>query len=178
MTTTPLLDQIRVGTPCTEDWASMRGDERRRRCHACKLDVYDLSAMTRDEGEALLRSATGRTCVRFARRPDGTIVTGDCLTVAAGLRRRTRLVAAAVAGFLGLGGAALAGSAASTGGLSAWQTWKKVPFSFVAAALPAGWVPQEPGPTMGAICPSVPPSVGPTAGDADASPDRDATDSE
>jgi hypothetical protein len=56
----------------------MRGDDRVRHCGECRLNVYNLSEMTRQEAEDFLHEATGRVCVRFYRRADGTILTQDC----------------------------------------------------------------------------------------------------
>ena len=102
----PILDNIRVAAPCTADWNKMTGDERARLCGDCNLKVYNLSGMTRDEAETLLREREGRLCVRYFQRADGTILLKDC-TVGVRQRRRRRLVAAAVAGSLtSVGGAA------------------------------------------------------------------------
>jgi hypothetical protein len=85
---TPNLDSIRIASPCSADWNSMQGDERRRFCADCKLHVHDISAMSRDEALDLLRQAgQGRLCVRLHRRSDGTVLTQDCPV---GLRRRLR----------------------------------------------------------------------------------------
>ena len=56
----------------------MYGDDRRRFCSQCKLNVYNLSGMTRDEAEQLVMNSEGRLCVRFFRRKDGTVLTQDC----------------------------------------------------------------------------------------------------
>ena len=56
----------------------MYGDERRRFCSECKLNVYNLSGMTRVEAESLLINSEGPLCVRFFRRKDGTVLTKDC----------------------------------------------------------------------------------------------------
>lgn len=83
-----LLDQIAIASPCSANWHDMRGDARRRFCAQCKLHVHDLSAMTRDEAEALLQAASGgRVCVRLHRRADGRVLTRDCPV---GLRQRLR----------------------------------------------------------------------------------------
>lgn len=107
MTPTPsLVDRITVRTPCTESWDAMRGDDRKRFCDKCRLHVFDISAMSRIEAEALLTTRlTGggnapgadRLCVRFARRPDGTVVTEDCGPVRRTLRRRAIAVRTAAA---------------------------------------------------------------------------------
>ena len=72
------LDNVRVAAPCPADWGRMTGDERVRFCAQCNLSVYNLSGMTRTEAEALLYKSEGRLCVRFYRRPDGTILTQQC----------------------------------------------------------------------------------------------------
>lgn len=76
---TNALDNIRIASPCSQDWNEMSGDERARFCGECKLNVYNLSGMSRSEAENLIFQAEGnRLCVRFFRRSDGTILTKDC----------------------------------------------------------------------------------------------------
>ncbi|MFO0824113.1 MAG: hypothetical protein U0792_13535 [Gemmataceae bacterium] len=75
------LDLIEVPIPCTVPWESMRGYSRVRYCDQCKQNVYQLSEMSRDEAEALIKQKEGKLCVRFFRRPDGTVVTRDCKAV-------------------------------------------------------------------------------------------------
>jgi len=104
-----VLDDVRVAAPCAVGWDTMTGDERVRRCGECKLDVYNLSGMTREEAEELIASRIGRLCVRFYRRSDGTILTADC-PVGSTRRQRRRLVAATAAGGLAVGAAALWGT--------------------------------------------------------------------
>lgn len=72
------LESIRVAAPCHADWDKMTGDSRARFCGSCEKHVYNLSGMTRAEAEALVRAHEGELCVRFARRADGTVVTGNC----------------------------------------------------------------------------------------------------
>lgn len=104
----PVLDNLRVASPCTADWNQMTGDERSRHCGDCKKDVYNLSGMTRDEAEALLIERAGNLCARYYQRHDGTILFADC-TVGARRRRRRRWIAAGavtlLAGGAGLGAA-------------------------------------------------------------------------
>jgi hypothetical protein len=102
----PILDNIRIAAPCSADWAKMTGDDRARFCGDCKLNVYNLSDMTRDEAETLIREREGRLCVRYYQRADGTILLKDC-TVGVRRRRRRRIAAAGVAAALaGVGGGA------------------------------------------------------------------------
>lgn len=95
--TLPLLDQVRVASPCTADWNEMLGDGRVRFCLGCEKNVYNLSAMSREAAESLLQERLGNDlCVRFYQRTDGTILTQDC-PVGVKKKRRKKL-ALAVAG--------------------------------------------------------------------------------
>jgi hypothetical protein len=58
---------ISVASPCNASWAQMTGDDRRRFCRHCGKFVHNLSAMPSDQAEALICSAAGSLCVRFAR---------------------------------------------------------------------------------------------------------------
>lgn len=75
---TSILDGIEIASPCHAGWEDMAGDERSRFCGQCRLNVYNLSAMTRGEAEALVAEKEGRLCVRFYRRRDGTVLTQNC----------------------------------------------------------------------------------------------------
>jgi hypothetical protein len=96
----PLLDDLRVAAPCKAKWDDMAGDDRVRFCGRCAKNVFNVSAMPREEAEAMLAGSTGSNlCVRFYRRPDGTVLSGDC---AVGVRRRKRRrgIVGAIAGLL------------------------------------------------------------------------------
>ncbi|MCO4770080.1 MAG: hypothetical protein KDA24_08635 [Deltaproteobacteria bacterium] len=92
------IDRVRIASPCKESWDDMSGDAYSRRCDLCKLQVFNLSALTADEADALLAERTGkRTCAHVYRRRDGTVLTKDCPR---GLRdhwRRVELKCLAVA---------------------------------------------------------------------------------
>src|SRR5688572_24326029 len=92
------LDVIDVTKPCPAEWNEMRGSDRVRFCNHCQLNVYNLSAMSREQAESLVNGAEGRLCVSFYRRADGTVITSDC---GGGLRfaakRAWRFASAAVA---------------------------------------------------------------------------------
>ncbi len=72
------LENLKVASPCSQDWDAMLGTERKRYCGDCKLNVYNLSGMTKSEAENLIVNAEGRLCVRFFQRADGTVLTKDC----------------------------------------------------------------------------------------------------
>ena len=98
-----LLKRVRVATPCPADWDKMVGDARVRFCGSCKLNVYNLSDMSRAEAETLVRQAEGddgkaHLCVRFYQRADGTMITADCpvgllARATRGVRRRVAFYA-------------------------------------------------------------------------------------
>ncbi len=98
----PVLENIRIASPCRADWNAMVGDERVRHCNKCEKQVFDLSSMTRAEAEVLIIEKAGGLCARYYERPDGTILLADC-TIAAGAARRRKLVAAASLVLLGTG---------------------------------------------------------------------------
>jgi hypothetical protein len=91
------LNNIKVASPCPANWDEMIGDDRTRFCGQCKLNVFNLSGMTRDEAESLIINTNGRLCVRFFRCADGTILTKDCPVGWAAVKRRMSRVATAVA---------------------------------------------------------------------------------
>jgi hypothetical protein len=91
------LNQVRVASPCSESWDNMTGDARVRFCGRCEKRVYNLSAMSADEAEALLARKRFGVCIQYAQRADGTIVTKDCPV---GAKRSQRTSALAVASLL------------------------------------------------------------------------------
>lgn len=72
------LDAVEIATPCPARWDSMSGTDRIRFCPQCRLNVYNLSGLSRGEAEALVAAKEGRLCIRFFRRIDGTILTQVC----------------------------------------------------------------------------------------------------
>lgn len=103
----PMLDDVRIASPCSQRWADMTGDDRARLCERCDKTVFDLSAMTREEAELVMLERTGVACVRLFRRDDGTVLTEDCPIGAR--RRRLRLAGVvAIGAGLAAAGAALA----------------------------------------------------------------------
>ena len=94
------LSNLKVASPCPADWDAMYGNDRVRFCGECKLNVYNLSGMTRDEAESLIINTEGRLCVRFYRRRDGSILTQDCPVGWAKVKYRARLFTTAAASLL------------------------------------------------------------------------------
>lgn len=69
------LEQLRVISPCHEDWEKMSGDDRKRFCSQCDRHVHNLSAMSRRQVETLAREATGRLCVNYVPDSEGNPLT-------------------------------------------------------------------------------------------------------
>jgi len=93
----PVLENVAIAAPCKASWDAMVGDDRVRFCGQCEKNVYNLSAMPRDEAEALLAAREGKMCVRLYKREDGTVMTSDC-PVGVKRRRRRRAVAGVLGG--------------------------------------------------------------------------------
>jgi hypothetical protein len=72
------LEKVFVAAPCRVSWHSMEGDDKVRFCGTCRQHVYNLSAMEVEEAADLIARNTSSLCVRFYRRLDGTVMTGDC----------------------------------------------------------------------------------------------------
>ena len=96
----PALREIPTAGRCPAVWSAMRGDDRVRVCDRCSLHVYDISAMTADEAQALIEAHAGRRlCVRLRLRPDGTVLTQPCPVAQRSFRRRLRNAIAFLTGF-------------------------------------------------------------------------------
>ncbi|HZW05892.1 MAG TPA: hypothetical protein VFF65_02120 [Phycisphaerales bacterium] len=158
----PLLDRVQIAAPCHARWEDMTGDERTRHCAECRLDVHNLSAMTRTEAEAFLRERLGgeggRLCARIYRRADGTVLTADCPVGLAALRARARRGALRVAAALGLTSLVAAAAAAERGRVPSWMGCQ--PFAALASAMGRQPVPQPGNWVAGAMCPLPPPAQG------------------
>jgi hypothetical protein len=103
----PLLENIRIASPCSEEWDAMDGNGRVRHCAQCDKQVFNLSGMSRADAEVLVRERAGSICVRLYQREDGTVLTTDCPV---GVRRRlTARALMSVATTALLGGLALIG---------------------------------------------------------------------
>ena len=103
------LDEISIAAPCTANWNEMAGDERSRACSLCKKNVYNISAMSRAEAQALISEKEGKICIRLFKRSDGTVIVDNCPVGLRAIRNRLRWVGAGVAAALTfVGGVAFA----------------------------------------------------------------------
>ncbi len=94
------LSNLKVASPCSQDWDAMVGDNRKRYCGECKLNVFNLSGMSKTEAENLIMNAEGRLCVRFYKRADGSVITADCPVGWAKVKQRTKVYVTAFASLL------------------------------------------------------------------------------
>lgn len=99
---TDLLDRIQIKKPCDSDWDSMIGNDQVRFCEHCALTVHDLSQMTRKRARRLVAKSNGRLCVRYQRRPDGSLVTRMPQKLFRISRRASRIAAGAFSATLSL----------------------------------------------------------------------------
>lgn len=89
------INSLRVASPCRVGWENMAGDERKRFCESCSLNVYNISEMTKAEAEAMIATSEGRICARIYRRSDGTVITRDCPVGLRAYRKRVASFAGA-----------------------------------------------------------------------------------
>jgi hypothetical protein len=89
------LDNIKIASPCGANWDEMFGDNRKRFCSECKLNVYNISGMSQREAEDLLINSEGRVCVRLFKRHDGTILAENCPVGLAKVKQKVSRVATA-----------------------------------------------------------------------------------
>jgi hypothetical protein len=69
------LDKIDVKTPCNESWDEMIGNDEVRFCSHCAKNVHDISAMTRQKAEKLVKKSNGNLCIRYVKTPTGKLIT-------------------------------------------------------------------------------------------------------
>src|SRR5258706_3758277 len=83
------VDELRIASPGTSaQWSDLKGDDRARLCTTCDKNVYNLSLMTLDEANDLIREKEGKLCIELYRRFDGTVLTADCPVGLRAIRRQ------------------------------------------------------------------------------------------
>jgi len=140
----PMLEQVRVASPCNASWAAMSGDDKSRYCGKCEKNVYNLSAMTREEAELLMLDKEGDLCIRLYRRADGTVITADCPV---GVRRKR----------LRLFGVLAIGAGAAAAGLTAALAFGAKTSVVQGGAMPMPETPEPPVAEMGDMAEPMPP---------------------
>lgn len=117
-----ILNDIFIAAPCHAKWSEMAGDERARFCQLCSKHVYNLSAMSRAEAEALVKEKEGKLCVRFYRRADGTMITDNCPVGLRRVRERLRWIGAGFAAVVAFVASRMpqAGRSGTNGSVKSW----------------------------------------------------------
>ena len=112
-----VLDRIDVASPCQADWDEMTGDEQVRFCQHCSKHVHDLSQITRNDVRKLVAASGGSLCVRYRKRPDGTLKTIERPEPLTQIKRRlSRIAAGAFTASLSLAQSVAAQTARPAGG--------------------------------------------------------------
>ena len=93
------IKELRVLSPCTTAEWSDKGDDLSRHCATCDKHVYNLSVMTHDEANALIREKQGKLCIKLFHDRNGNVLTADS-PIYLRLLRRKYLIARAK--FIGL----------------------------------------------------------------------------
>lgn len=98
-----ILDTLTITTPCTQNWETMPGDERKRYCGECKLFVHDFSEYSEKEiveliGDKDLQAT--RLCARIYRDGRGKLVTNNCPVFLRKYRKRILALKTAIILFL------------------------------------------------------------------------------
>ena len=107
--TSHLLDQIEIPSPCDADWDAMIGNDQVRFCGHCSKSVNNLSEMTRKRALELVSRSKGRLCIRYYKRPDGSVQTRDTQSQLYRIKRRaSKIAAGAFSAALGLSASAAA----------------------------------------------------------------------
>ena len=97
------VNNLRIASPCPADWEKMAGDNRRRYCDLCQLNVYNFSEMSAKEIENLFAESESRICGQLYKRADGTVLTKECpVGLRAYQKRAARFAGAALTAILGL----------------------------------------------------------------------------
>ena len=95
--------EFKVSSPCPASWDRMTGDNMIRFCGQCKLNVYNLAEMSREEVAAVVRKTGGQLCGRIYVRADRMATVGDCPRGAMRKRVRRGVMVAAILVIAGFG---------------------------------------------------------------------------
>lgn len=93
--------QLRVLSPCHENYDAMRGGGATRFCEQCEKSVTNLSELTRAEAQRFLERNVGKkVCVRYRKRRDGEVVFRPAAPVRLAFVAAISLAMAACTGYL------------------------------------------------------------------------------
>lgn len=99
----PIIHDVTIKSPCHQNWDEMDGDAAKRFCGLCRKHVHNFSEMSAEEVNQLL-ATDDKVCVRFRRKPDGTILTKSPIVSRRGWLARATACAASVVALISFGG--------------------------------------------------------------------------
>ena len=107
-----LIDSVEVGSPCSESWEMMTGNDRVRFCSHCSKSVNNLSELTRKEATRMIRANGYDICIRYTIDPrtKRPVFAKPLMQIT---RRLPSVAAGVMTASIGLGSSAYAQSSAS-----------------------------------------------------------------
>ena len=72
------LNDLCIAAPCQFGWENMIGNDAKRFCGGCNLNVYNTSVISATQVQNILQMDPNQVCLRIHRRPDGTMITDEC----------------------------------------------------------------------------------------------------
>lgn len=69
MSKNSFIDKVSIGSPCSQDWNKMRGNDHVRMCDHCVKEVNNLSEFTRKDAKHLIRTKGKNICIRYIQDP-------------------------------------------------------------------------------------------------------------
>lgn len=108
MTAKSPFTQLRIASPCNQDWDSMIGNDRVRFCEHCQLSVHNLDLASRKQVRRLIARSGDRLCVSYSQPVPPRVPTAPILHKIG--KRTSALAAGAVTATLGISSAIAAAS--------------------------------------------------------------------
>jgi hypothetical protein len=98
-----IIDSMKIGSPCTESWEAMTGDNKKRHCETCNHSVEFISELTKSEADRLIGLKDGkRLCVRYQVNSFGEIIFKAESSLVSSIWQRASLIVATLMTLLGL----------------------------------------------------------------------------
>lgn len=69
MSNKSFIDSVKVGSPCSENWDEMQGNDKARFCSHCTKHVNNISEMTQKEATRMVRASDYNICIRYKVDP-------------------------------------------------------------------------------------------------------------
>jgi hypothetical protein len=113
MTAKSPFTQLRIASPCNQDWDTMIGNDRVRFCEHCQLSVHNLNLASRKQVRRLIARSGDRLCVSYSQPVPPRVPMAPILHKIG--RRTSALAAGAITATLGMSSAVAAASSPKPG---------------------------------------------------------------